>query len=72
MAMNYGLTDFNRLTIFRPHNVYGPDMGWEHVLPQFVLRMKKLSEDEFMELDGDWQKLTGPTPGFDEEEGPAA
>ena len=24
--------------IFRPHNVYGPDMGFEHVIPQFVLR----------------------------------
>jgi dTDP-glucose 4,6-dehydratase/UDP-glucose 4-epimerase len=23
---------------FRPHNVYGPDMGWEHVLPQFIGR----------------------------------
>ena len=31
--------------IFRPHNVYGPDMGWEHVIPQFVLRMKELSKN---------------------------
>ncbi|MBI5413748.1 SDR family NAD(P)-dependent oxidoreductase [Candidatus Peregrinibacteria bacterium] len=38
MAINYGRTDFNRVVIFRPHNVYGPDMGFEHVLPQFVLR----------------------------------
>jgi nucleoside-diphosphate-sugar epimerase len=38
IAMNYGRTGFERVTIFRPHNVYGPDMGWEHVLPQFVLR----------------------------------
>jgi len=38
MAINYGRTDFERVTIFRPHNVYGPDMGWEHVLPQFILR----------------------------------
>jgi nucleoside-diphosphate-sugar epimerase len=30
--------------VFRPHNVYGPDMGWEHVVPQFVLRMKELCE----------------------------
>ena len=22
----------------RPHNVYGPDMAWEHVIPQFCLR----------------------------------
>jgi nucleoside-diphosphate-sugar epimerase len=38
MAINYGRTGFKRMTIFRPHNVYGPDMGWEHVLPQFVVR----------------------------------
>lgn len=38
MALNYGRQGFERVMIFRPHNVYGPDMGWEHVLPQFVLR----------------------------------
>jgi dTDP-glucose 4,6-dehydratase/UDP-glucose 4-epimerase len=40
MAMNYGRNHFNRMTIFRPHNVYGPDMGWEHVLPHFIVRAK--------------------------------
>ncbi len=44
MAINYGRDHFERVLIFRPHNVYGPDMGWEHVLPQFVLRMKALSQ----------------------------
>jgi nucleoside-diphosphate-sugar epimerase len=39
MAINYGRKHFQRTMIFRPHNVYGPDMGWEHVLPQFSLRM---------------------------------
>ena len=33
---------FKRLLIFRPHNVYGPNMGFEHVIPQMILRMKKL------------------------------
>ena len=42
MTLNYGRKFFNRVMIFRPHNVYGPDMGWEHVLPQFILRMKKI------------------------------
>jgi dTDP-glucose 4,6-dehydratase/UDP-glucose 4-epimerase len=41
MAVNYGRTGFDRVSIFRPHNVYGPDMGWEHVLPQFVVRAAK-------------------------------
>lgn len=41
MAINYGRKFFDRVLIFRPHNVYGPDMGWEHVIPQFSLRMKQ-------------------------------
>lgn len=41
MAINYGRKFFERVIIFRPHNVYGPDMGYEHVIPQFVLRMKE-------------------------------
>lgn len=41
MAINYGRTGFDRVMTFRPHNVYGPDMGWEHVLPQFILRAKE-------------------------------
>jgi nucleoside-diphosphate-sugar epimerase len=42
LAINYGRKHFEKVVIFRPHNVYGPDMGFEHVIPQFVLRMKKL------------------------------
>lgn len=38
LAINYGRRHFERVVIVRPHNVYGPDMGWEHVIPQFVLR----------------------------------
>ena len=44
MAINYGRNHFDRVTIFRPHNVYGPNMGWEHVLPQFVTRAIKSIE----------------------------
>jgi nucleoside-diphosphate-sugar epimerase len=42
LAINYARTHFERMVIFRPHNVYGPDMGWEHVIPQFVLRLAGL------------------------------
>jgi nucleoside-diphosphate-sugar epimerase len=41
MAINYGRKFFDRVLIFRPHNVYGPDMGFEHVIPQFALRFKR-------------------------------
>ena len=43
MAINYGRKFFERVLIFRPHNVFGPDMGFEHVIPQFILRMKELA-----------------------------
>ena len=42
LAINYGRKYFDRVVIFRPHNVYGPDMGWEHVIPQFILKMKEI------------------------------
>jgi nucleoside-diphosphate-sugar epimerase len=33
----------DRLVIARPHNIYGPDMGREHVIPEFCDRMSKLA-----------------------------
>jgi nucleoside-diphosphate-sugar epimerase len=46
MAINYGRKFFERVVIFRPHNVFGPEMGWEHVIPQFVVRMKSLTDQD--------------------------
>ena len=43
IALNYGRKFFERVLIFRPHNVYGPDMGWEHVIPQFAKRVKDMT-----------------------------
>src|SRR5262245_19497836 len=44
MAVNYGRKHFERVLIFRPHNVYGPDMGFEHVIPQFATRRQQAAE----------------------------
>ncbi|MCC6778100.1 MAG: SDR family NAD(P)-dependent oxidoreductase [Hyphomicrobiales bacterium] len=41
MAINYGRKHFERVLIFRPHNVYGPDMGFDHVIPQFAVRLRR-------------------------------
>lgn len=38
MLANYNRDVFKKSIIIRPHNVYGPDMGWEHVIPQLVVR----------------------------------
>jgi nucleoside-diphosphate-sugar epimerase len=42
LALNYGRSRIGRVTVIRPHNVYGPDMGVEHVIPQFALRLAAL------------------------------
>lgn len=44
LAINFGRTGFDRVLIFRPHNVYGPNMGFEHVIPQLVLRTVALRQ----------------------------
>ena len=33
----------DRLVIIRPHNIYGPDMGTRHVIPEFCERMNELT-----------------------------
>ena len=44
LTVNFGREHLDRSIIFRPHNVYGPDMGWEHVIPQFALRAHDLAQ----------------------------
>lgn len=36
-----------RTVIVRPHNIYGPDMGWEHVIPEFAERMLRIPSLDF-------------------------
>jgi nucleoside-diphosphate-sugar epimerase len=43
LAIHHGRHHFDRVLVCRPHNVYGPDMGWSHVLPHFITRMQILS-----------------------------
>ena len=56
IAFNYGKEHFRKVQVFRPHNVYGPDMGWKHVAPQFILRAlaaKEAGETRFeIQSDG--------------------
>jgi len=44
MTINFGRKFFDRVLIFRPHNVYGPDMGFEHVIPEFAVRLQSLAK----------------------------
>lgn len=38
IAFNYAQEHYRQVQVFRPHNVFGPDMGWKHVEPQFIMR----------------------------------
>ena len=48
MGIHYGKKFFSKLIIFRPHNVYGQNMGNEHVIPEFIKRFKKLKSKNFL------------------------
>lgn len=64
LAINYGRKHFKRVLIVRPHNVYGPDMGWEHVIPQFAVRLKKLMLDKKGTIDFPIQGKGNQTRSF--------
>jgi nucleoside-diphosphate-sugar epimerase len=44
LALNYGIRRLSRVVVFRPHNVFGPDMGGEHVIPQLIIRLRAAAE----------------------------
>ncbi len=51
-AVNFGRKFFKRTIIFRPHNVYGADMGNEHVIPEFIRRFKHLKSKTQFKIQG--------------------
>lgn len=50
MTLNL-LRDLNKVIIFRPHNIYGPDMGFGHVVPELFLKISE-SNSNYIELKG--------------------
>lgn len=40
LAVNYARQNELSVKIFRPHNIYGPDMGYEHVIPQLISKIQ--------------------------------
>lgn len=44
-TLAYSAADLlGRAVIVRPHNIYGPAMGYEHVIPEFAVRMMELMD----------------------------
>lgn len=50
--------------VFRPHNIYGPDMGNEHVIPQFIARLLKLRASSSGTIDFPIQGTGDETRAF--------
>ena len=40
-AQHYRREEFDRVISFRPHNVYGTDMGTDHVIPELIQKVRK-------------------------------
>jgi UDP-glucose 4-epimerase len=55
IAFNYCRDRMRKVQVFRPHNVYGPDMGWKHVIPQLIEKIRAAAVEgrDSVELQGD-------------------
>jgi nucleoside-diphosphate-sugar epimerase len=56
-GIHYGKKYFKKLIIFRPHNVYGEDMGLEHVIPQLIIKGKNLNKNKNFYIKGSGNEI---------------
>lgn len=56
VGINYGKKYFKKLIIFRPHNVFGPNMGQEHVIPTFINKINKIKNKGRLKIKGNGQE----------------
>jgi nucleoside-diphosphate-sugar epimerase len=54
MSIHMGKNIFKKMIIFRPHNVYGPNMGNEHVIPDIINKIKNAikNKKKFINIQG--------------------
>lgn len=43
-----------RVIVCRPHNVYGPGMGYDHVIPELTMRLARAAEGEPVPIASPW------------------
>ncbi len=46
MVVNYLRGTDTEFVIIRPHNVYGPHMGYDHVIPELIQKIREADPDE--------------------------
>ena len=44
ITIHFGKKYFKKTIIFRPHNVYGPNSGRDHVIPELIFKVKQNSK----------------------------
>ncbi len=54
MLIHMGKKFLKKMIIFRPHNVYGPNMGNEHVIPEIINKIKSAinKKKNFIKIQG--------------------
>ncbi len=45
----------NKVVVYRPHNVYGPDMGEDHVMPEFFRRLNSIKKTNRLKTINDFK-----------------
>jgi UDP-glucose 4-epimerase len=52
-SVHYGASKGISVSSFRPHNVFGPDMGYKHVIPEFIIPFinAKIEDKSFVEIE---------------------
>lgn len=49
LAIHYGAKQGLNTKIFRPHNVYGPNMGFEHVIPELIKKILTPTDPKYID-----------------------
>jgi nucleoside-diphosphate-sugar epimerase len=49
-GVNFAKKYLDKLIIFRPHNVYGKNMGHDHVIPEIIKKIKKIKKNKKKEI----------------------
>ena len=58
-SIHYASIFIKDVIIFRPHNIYGPDMGTKHVIPEIILKLLKQDKRKknTLKIKGDGKQI---------------